>query len=145
MATSALTAPNGSYLLMELQRRATGMRIATFMHRAYIAAVILVGLGAIGQAQEGADKAGGAAITLLIVIGFGVAGLLNRTKLPPGPSLPGDPDMKRLQEAVPLIESRWGWSFAWAKREYESKMFYRACWWMVAGGTVGLLLMMTQL
>ena len=48
--------------------------------------------------------------------------------------------MKRLQESVPLIESWWGWG--WGKREYEANLFHRACWWMVAGGAIALLLVL---
>jgi hypothetical protein len=136
VATAALTTPNGPYLLMELQRRANGLRIATYMHRAYIACVILLGLGAIGQIQNGNTDA--AALYLLVEIGFGVAGLVNRKTLAAGPSVPGDPDMKRLREAIPLIEARWGWGFGWGKREYEANLYHRICWWMVAGGAVPL-------
>ena len=143
VATSALTGPNAAYLLMELERRAAGLRAATYMHRTYIALVILFGLGAIGQLQESLDEARGAAFMLLIFIGFGVAGLLNRRKVPAGPSAPGDPDMKRLEEAVPLIESWWGWG--WGKNKYEAKLFHRACWWMVLGEGFAFLVMLTQL
>ena len=138
VATASLTAPNAAYLLMELQRRANGLRIATYMHRAFIAGVILFGLGAIGQA--GSQDADGAAGYLLVQIGFGVATLLNRKTVASGPSsIPGDPDMKRLQEAVPLIESWWGWG--WGKHEYEAKLYHRTGWWMVAGGTFALIVM----
>ena len=145
VSTPALTAPNAPYLLMELQRRANGLRTATYMHRAYIAAVIIFGLGAIGQGQEGPDEAMGAALMLLIIVGFGVAGLANRTKAPIGPSTPGDPDMKRLEHAVPLIISRWGWGWGWGQREYEANLFHRSCWWMVAGGIIAVLLTLSQI
>jgi hypothetical protein len=143
VATAALKGPDALNLLLELQRRANGLRIATFMHRTYIAGVIIFGLGAIGQAQEGADKADGAALMLLVLIGFGITGLLNRKKLPAAAQ--GNPDMKRLQEAIPLIQSRWGWGFGWSPREYEAKNFYGACWWMAAGGALSFLFMLTQL
>jgi len=141
VATPALTGPNGPYLLMELQRRANGLRTATYMYRLYIAAVILFGLGAIGQASEGDPDA--AALMLFIMIGFGVAGLLNRKKLAAG-TPPGDPDMMRLQQAVPLLQARWGWGFGWARREYEAKHYHRACWWMVVGGVISFFAMATQ-
>jgi hypothetical protein len=141
VATAALTAPTGAYLLMELQRRANGLRIATYMNRGFIAGVILFGLGAIGQAgNQDTDAAAG---YLLVQIGFGVAALLNRKTVTSGPSpVLGDADMKRLQEAVPLIESWWGWG--WGKREYEAKLFHRTGWWMVGGGTFALLAILVQ-
>jgi hypothetical protein len=80
---------------------------------------------------------------LLVLIGFGITGLLNRKKLPAATQ--GNPDMKRLEEAVPLIQSRWGWGFGWTPREYEAKNFYRSCWWMAAGGALSFLFMLTQL
>lgn len=140
VATSALTGPTGPYLLMELQRRANGLRVATYMHRAYIAGVILFGLGAIGSVSDG--NADAAAVSLLVIIGFGIAGLLNRKQVATGPSAPGDPDMKRLQEAVPMIAARWGWGWGWGKREYEANLYHRACWWMAGGGAISFLLMM---
>jgi Caspase domain len=143
VSTSALTGPNAPYLLMELERRANALRAGTYMHRSYIAGVIVFGLGSFSQLQEGLDQARGAAFMLLIIIGFGVAGLLNRRTIPAGPSALADPDMKRLQEAVPLVESWWGWG--WGKRQYEAKLFHRACWWMVIGETFAFLTMLTQL
>ena len=138
VTTAALTGPNAAYLIMELQRRANGLRAATYMHRAFIAGVILFGLGAIGQAGTLDTDAAGS--YLLVQIGFGVVGLLNRKAVASGHSLPGDTDMKRLQEAVPLIQSWWGWG--WGKREYEANRYHRSCWWMVAGGAIALLTML---
>jgi Caspase domain len=143
VATSALIGPNAPYLLMELERRANGLRAATYMHRSFVAGVILLGLGAIGQLQEALDDARGAAFMLLVIVGFGVAGLLNRRTISAGPSAIADPDMKRLQEAVPLVESWWGWG--WGKRQYEAKLFHRTCWWMVIGEAFAFLFMLTQL
>jgi len=143
VATSALTGPNAPYVLMELERRANGLRAATYMHRSYIAGVILFGLGGIGQLQESLDDARAAAFMLVVIIGFGIAGLVNRRKVPAAPSGLIDPDLKRLQEAVPMVESWWGWG--WGKRAYEAKLFYRTCWWMVIGETLALLFMLTQI
>ena len=134
LATAALTGPNGPSLLMELQRRANGLRRATYMHRSYIAGAIFVGLGAIGQAADGQVDV--AAVWLLVMIGFGIAGLFNRKTVAAGPNAPGDADMQRLQQAVPLLEARWGWGWGWSKREYEAKLYHRSCWWMVAGGAI---------
>jgi hypothetical protein len=143
VSTSALTGPNAPYLLMELERRANGLRAATYMHRSFIAGVILFGLGALGQLQESLDDARGAAFMLLVIVGFGIAGLLNRRTVPAGASTPGDPDMKRLTEAVPLIESWWGWG--WGKSKYEAKLFHRTCWWMVLGDGFAFMALLTQL
>jgi hypothetical protein len=143
IAPAALRGLDAINLIAEVQRRAEGLRIATYMHRTYIAAIIIFGLGAFGQAQDGLDQARGAAVSLLVLIGFGIAGLLNRKKLPAPAS--SNPYMKRLQETIPLIESRWGWGFGWNPREYEAKNFYRSCWWMAAGGTLSLLLILSQL
>jgi hypothetical protein len=143
VATSALTGPNAPYVLMELERRANGLRAATYMHRSFIAGVILFGLGAIGQLQESVDDARGAAFMLLVFVGFGVKGLLNRRTIPAGPSAIADPDMKRLQEAVPLVESWWGWG--WGNRQYEAKLFHRTCWWIVIGESFAFLVILTQL
>jgi hypothetical protein len=63
--------------------RANGLRAGTYMHRAYIAGVILFGLSAIGQApNQESDSAAG---YLVVQIGFGVAGLLNRRPLAGSP------------------------------------------------------------
>ncbi|HXJ03016.1 MAG TPA: caspase family protein [Micropepsaceae bacterium] len=143
VATAALTAPNGPYLLMELQRRANALRSATYMHRTYIAGAIFFALIAIGQLQEGTDQARGAAFSLLVMVGFGIAGLLNRKTVPAGPSASGDTDMKRLEQAVPMVESWWGWG--WGKRDYEATLFRRSCWWMVGGGIFAFFVILTQI
>jgi hypothetical protein len=145
VATSALTGPNAPYLLMEMERRANGLRAATYMHHSYIVGVFLFGLGAIGQLQDKAnmDDVRGAAVMLLVFIGFGIVGLFNRRTIPAGPPELSDPDLKRLQEAVPLIESWWGWGVG--KRQYEANLFHRACWWMVIVESLAFLFMLTQL
>ena len=82
---------------------------------------------------------------MLVMIGFGIAGLLNRKTLSAGASaIPGDADIQRIVQAVPLIEARWGWSWGWVKREYEVNLYHRACLWMVLGGVVSFVLMATQ-
>jgi hypothetical protein len=143
VVTPALTGRNGVALLLELQRRAEGLRRSSHMHIGYIIGVIVVGLAAIGQAADGNSDA--AALSLLVMIGFGIAGLLNRKPLPAGASaIAGDADIQRIAQAVPLIEARWGWGWGWAKREYEANLYHRACWWMALGGVVSFLLMATQ-
>jgi hypothetical protein len=140
VVTPALTGPNGVALLLELQRRAEGLRRSSHMHIGYIIGVIVVGLAAIGQAADANSDA--AALSLFVMIGFGIAGLLNRKRLPAGAS--ADADIQRIVQAVPLIEARWGWGWGWAKREYEANLYHRACWWMVIGGVVSFLAMATQ-
>lgn len=141
--TGALTIPNAAHLVAELKRRAIGLRIATYFHRAAIAFSILFGLGAIGNAQNKEDGDGIAAV-LLIMIGFGIAGLVNRRSISVDPQFSGDAEMKRLAQAVPLISSRWGWSRNWSKREYEASLFHRGCWWLAIGGVLALLGVLVQ-
>ncbi len=135
VATPALLGSNGPYLLMELERRANGLRTATYMHRAYIAGIIFFGLAAIGQLSEGGEV-DGPFIIAFVLIGFGIAGLLNRKTLAVSADLTGDPEAMRMQEAVPLMESRWGWGLGWSPREYEAKLFHRTCLWMAIGGAI---------
>jgi hypothetical protein len=141
--TTALTGPNGPYVLMELQRRANGLRIATYMSRLSISAAIFLGLVAIGEATSSSPDE--AILILLIVIGFGVVGLLNRKPSGPEQHLPSDPDLARLKETIPLIQARWGWGFGWAKREYEAKLYHRGCWWLVGIGLFSFFLVATQI
>lgn len=82
---------------------------------------------------------------LLIMIGFGGAGLLNRKQFGSDPHLPNDPDLARLKESVPLIQARWGWGFGWVKREYEAKLYHQGCWWLVAVGVFSFLIVALQL
>ena len=141
--TTAVTGPNGSYVLMELQRRANGLRIATYMCRLSTVAAIVFGLMAIGQATSGAPDE--AILLLLIMIGFGAVGLLNRTHVPLEQRLPNDPDLARLNETTPLIQARWGWGFGWAKREYEAKLYHQGCWWLVGVGLFSFLVVATEI
>lgn len=134
IATPALVGPNGPYLLIELERRASALRIATYMHRAYIVLIIIFGLGAIGQAQEG--DVGGGFVMAFVLIGFGLAGLLNRKEVPVNPSLAADPEAMRMQQAAPMLQARWGWGLGWSLREYEASLYHRACLWMLIGGVV---------
>ena len=99
--TTAMTGPNGPYLLMELQRRANGLRIATYMCRLSIGAAIFLGLMAFGQASSAAPDE--AILVLFTMMGFGVVGLLNRKSSDSGQQLPNDVDLVRLKQAMPLI------------------------------------------
>ena len=141
--TTSLTGPNGPYVLMELQRRANGLRIATYMSRLSIGVAIFFGLVAIGQAQSGAPDE--AILILMVMIGFGAVGLLNRRQVDLDPHVPSDPDLARLKETVPLIRSRWGWGFGWAKREYEAKAYHLGCWWFVGVGLFSFVVVATEI
>jgi hypothetical protein len=142
--TTAMTGPNGPYLLMELQRRANGLRIATYMCRLSIAAAIFLGLFAFGEISN----APGSDLPFLILfpmIGFGVAGLLNRKSSDSAQNLPNDVDLARLKQAIPLIQARWGWGFGWVKREYEATRYHQGCWWLVGVGLLSFLMVATQI
>jgi hypothetical protein len=136
--TGALMVANAAPLLFELQRRANGLHNATYFYRLAVGFSILFGLGAIGNAHNPEDN-DGIAIALLLQFGFGIAGLVNRKRLHIDPQFARDPDLKRLEEAVPLIASRWGWGWVWTKRDYEANLFHRACWWMLIGAVLAIL------
>jgi hypothetical protein len=135
--TGALMAANAAPLSFELQRRANGLRTATYFRRAAIGFSIFFGLGAIGSAHNTQDS-DNIAVVLVLLFVFGIVGLVNRRKLRIDPQFSGDPDMKRLEEGVPLIGSRWGWGWSLAKREYEANIFHRGCWWMVIGAVLSI-------
>ena len=135
--TGALMLANAAPLLFELQRRANGLRNATYFYRLAITFSILFSLGAIGNARNPEDG-DGIAVVLLTQFGFGVFGLVNRKRLHVDPQFSRDPDMKRLEEAVPLIGSRWGWGWNLAKLDYEANLFHRGCWWMLIGALLAI-------
>ena len=144
LRTDVFAVSNAASLLAELKRRADGLRIATYFYRLAMGTSILFGLGAIGQAQNQADT-DGVAIFLLTMLGFGIAGLVNRARVGVAPELAQNADMQRMQDKVPLIASRWGWAVNWTRREYAAHLFYRGCWWMVISSMFAIVVIAAQL
>lgn len=138
VGTQALIGPLGPFLLLELQRRANALRTATYMFRTYIASIIVMDLISLGAAESGDVDT--ALAWGMILIGFGIAGLLNRKQMGLPANLARHPEAMRMMEAVPIVQSRWGWGFGWSLREYEARLYHRTAMWMTIGGAISFLI-----
>lgn len=137
VGTQALAGSQGPYLFLELQRRANALRTATYMYRAYIGSIIVMDLISIGAVESGDVDT--ALAWGMISLGFGAAGLLNRNQMGLPANLARHPEAMRMMEAVPMVQSRWGWSFGWSLKDYEAKLYHRTSLWLVIGGAIAFL------